>query len=127
MITAKLEHVNVTVSNAHRTADMLSRLFGWQIRWQGQSALGGYTIHIGDAETYLAIYMVDGSSPGTHTDNMQRGGLNHVGVIVDDLDTVERRVEREGLRPTAHADYEPGRRFYFHDHDDIEYEVVSYR
>jgi hypothetical protein len=31
------------------------------------------------------------------------------------------------LRPFAHADYAPGRRFYFLDPDGIEYEVVSYR
>ena len=31
-----------------------------------------------------------------------------------------------GLTPFSHADYEPGRRFYFLDPDGIEYEVVSY-
>ena len=31
-----------------------------------------------------------------------------------------------GLKPFNHADYEPGRRFYFFDWDHIEWEVVSY-
>ena len=35
-------------------------------------------------------------------------------------------VVEAGFKPINHADYEPGRRFYFHDHDGIEYEVVSY-
>ncbi|MEK7687259.1 MAG: VOC family protein, partial [Pseudomonadota bacterium] len=53
--------------------------------------------------------------------------LNHIGVEVDDLAAVEARVLAAGLRPFAHDDYDPGRRFYFLDPDGIEYEVVSYR
>ncbi len=33
---------------------------------------------------------------------------------------------RWGSQTHSHADYEPGRRFYFHDEDGIEFEVVSY-
>ena len=32
----------------------------------------------------------------------------------------------EGYEPFSHADYEPGRRFYFLDRDGIEFEVISY-
>ena len=53
--------------------------------------------------------------------------LNHIGIEVDDLDAAEARVIAAGLRPFSHADYEPGRRFYFLDPDGIEYaRVVSY-
>src|SRR5262249_24999604 len=52
--------------------------------------------------------------------------LNHIGVEVDDLAGIEKRVVAAGLRPFGHADYAPGRRFYFLDPDGIEYEVVSY-
>lgn len=52
--------------------------------------------------------------------------LNHIGVEVDDVDATEARVVAAGLRPFRHADYEPGRRFYFLDPDGIEHEVVSY-
>jgi glyoxylase I family protein len=31
-----------------------------------------------------------------------------------------------GLTPFSHADYEPGRLFYFLDPDGIEFEAVSY-
>ena len=56
----------------------------------------------------------------------QLGGLNHVGIVVDDLDGVEARVKAAGFTPTNHGDYEPGRRFYFDDSDGVEYEIVSY-
>ncbi len=54
------------------------------------------------------------------------GALNHVGVVVEDLEATEARVVAAGFKPHSHADYEPGRRFYFDDADGIEFEVVSY-
>ena len=50
--------------------------------------------------------------------------LNHVGLVVDDLAAAE--AVAAGLVPFNHADYEPGRRFYFFDWDGIEFEVASY-
>ena len=47
-------------------------------------------------------------------------------MVIDDIDAMEKAVIDHGFTPVNHGDYEPGRRFYFHDHDDIEYEVVSY-
>ena len=46
--------------------------------------------------------------------------------LVDDLDAVEAKVKAMGYEPCNHADYDPGRRFYFDDEDGIEFEVVSY-
>ena len=52
--------------------------------------------------------------------------LNHIGLVVDDLDAAERVVLAAGLESFSHDDYEPGRRFYFFDWDGIEFEIVSY-
>ena len=52
--------------------------------------------------------------------------LNHLGLIVDDLDAAEKVVIDAGLKPFGHDDYEPGRRFYFFDWDGIEFEMVCY-
>jgi glyoxylase I family protein len=124
-VSPRLEHVNITVGDADRSASLMERLFGWQVRWAGPSMNGGRTVHVGTDSQYLALY----SNPGS--DGAPRGWakgvpLNHVAVVVDDLDTLERRVEDAGLKPFAHGDYEPGRRFYFFDPDGIEFEVVSY-
>lgn len=125
---ARLEHVNVTVADARATAAMLEKLFGWRVRWQGAAKNGGFTVHVGGADTYLAVYTGPGSAPQRDADDSYstRGGLNHVGVVVDDLDAAEARVKALGYRPHSHADYEPGRRFYFHEENGIEIEVVSY-
>lgn len=115
---AALEHVNITVSDPDRAAALMARLFDWSIRWAGPARSGGRTVHVGTEDAYLAVYS-DGSAPDS-------GRLNHVGVVVADLDAVERRVREAGYRTHSHADYAPGRRFYFHDDDGIEFEVVSY-
>ena len=127
MSKAVLEHVNVTVSDPHKTAEMLCAIFGWRIRWEGPSAQGGHTVHVGTDNDYLAVYTFgDGQKALTSTYNV-KGGLNHVGVLVDDLEATEARVKEAGYEPFNHMDYEPGRRFYFNDHDGIEFEVVSYQ
>src|SRR5262245_59366481 len=125
MAQARLEHVNITVSNVDRTAAMLMELFDWRIRWRGAAASGGSTIHVGTDDAYLAVYM-DPGGPSASQAHAKGRPLNHVGVEVVDLDATERRVKALGLKPFGHGDYEPGRRFYFFDADQIEYEVVSY-
>lgn len=122
MTTGTLEHVNVTVSDPDRTADMLSRLFGWHRRWEGPAKLGGYTVHVGTDDAYVAVYRYpDGQAPA-----LDSGRLNHIGVVVDDLDAAEARVREAGYQPFNHGAYEPGRRFYFLDTDQVEFEVISY-
>ncbi|MEO0815719.1 MAG: VOC family protein [Pseudomonadota bacterium] len=126
MTTATLEHVNVTVSDPEKTAGMMQKIFGWHVRWQGKSASGGDTIHVGSETDYLAIYSPR-SPLGPHVKaSNNHSGLNHVGIVVSDLDATEARVREAGLAPFGHDDYEPGKRFYFFDPDGIEFEVISY-
>jgi glyoxylase I family protein len=123
--TASIEHVNITVSDPERTAALMTTLFGWQERWRGPARDGGWTIHVGSATDYLALYT---GPVGEHAGAQWEKGapLNHVGLIVDDLDAVEQRVCAAGLAPFNYGDYDPGRRFYFFDQDGIEYEIISY-
>lgn len=123
MPTGHLEHVNITVSDIERSAALLERLCGWHIRWHGPSQLGGETIHVGNERDYIAVY----TRGAPQTARFAKGApLNHVGLVVDDLDAAEAVVKAAGLEPFNHADYEPGRRFYFFDWDGIEFEMVSY-
>ena len=126
MATATLEHVNFTVSDPDRTAALLVELFGWRVRWAGPSLNNGRTVHVGNENDYLALYTQKDAQPKSADNYDRHGGLNHVGVLVEDLDATEQRVLDAGLKPFNHASYEPGRRFYFLDPDGIEFEVVSY-
>jgi catechol 2,3-dioxygenase-like lactoylglutathione lyase family enzyme len=124
MRTGFIEHVNITVSQPERSAQLLQDLFGWHVRWQGPARDGGRVIHVGDESNYLAVYAEPGEAEGR--DWPKGAPLNHVGIQVDDLDGVEERVVAAGLVPFNHGDYAPGRRFYFMDWDGIEFEIVSY-
>ena len=128
MSEAILEHANITVSDVEKSAKMLCKLFDWKVRWKsekGASIHGGTSWHVGSEHSYLAIFSMGGDGEPGNT-YQTTGGLNHIGVVVDDLDLVEARVVEMGFVPNNHGDYEPGRRFYFDDHDGIEIEVVSY-
>ena len=128
MPTGQLEHTNITVTNAERSAELLKRLCGWEERWRGPSQFGGETIHVGEPGNgagYVALY--------TNEDVRKEGRsfakgqpLNHIGLLVDDLEAAEAIVIATGLTPFSHGDYEPGRRFYFLDWDGVEFELVSY-
>ena len=122
MPAARLEHANITVSDPDRSAALFQKLCGWHERWRGASQLGGWTIHVGNERDYLAVYTNDNPR-----ERFAKGApLNHVGLVVDDLDAAERIVVDAGLIPFNHGDYDPGRRFYFIDWDGIEFEMVSY-
>ena len=132
MAEVTLEHVNLTVRDAKETGARLATLFDWKIRWEGASIHGGYSVHVGGDASYLALYSPPTPpTPPTASEMAKESyfmvnGLNHIGVTVDDLDDAEKRVKEAGYKPYSHADYEPGRRFYFDDEDGVEYEVVSY-
>ena len=125
MTQAFIEHINLTVGDPDRTAAMLEAVFGWRERSRGPSGLSGRTVHVGNETSYLAVYAPENAdgSPCAHTKGVP---LNHIGIQVDDLDEVERRVIAWGFNPFNHGDYHPGRRFYFFDSDGIEWEILSY-
>lgn len=127
MPEARLEHANITVRDPKATAEKLCALFDWRIRWEGASRQTGYSVHVGGENSYIAVYTEPGDEQILEYSTYHtRGGLNHLGVVVDDIDATEDRVKAAGYKPHQHADYEPGRRFYFDNEDGIEIEVVSY-
>ncbi len=123
----EIEHVNTTVRDVQATVAWIKDVFGWTVRWEGSAMNGlGHTVHIGTDRSYVALYQPKTAKAGPENDYLTAASLNHIGVTVDDLDAVEARVKAAGFTPHSHADYEPGRRFYFHDADTIEWEIVSY-
>ena len=123
---ARLEHVNITVADPDATAALLCRLFDWQVRWAGKGMQTGRTVHVGTDDSYVALFSFGDAVPGSEVSYRTRGGLNHIAVVVDDLDLTEARIKTAGYAPESHADYEPGRRFYFTEENGVEIEVVAY-
>ncbi len=121
-----MEHVNITVTNPDETAERLIRWFGWHVRWAGAAKNNGRTVHVGNETSYIALYSSGNTQASKENSYASRAGLNHIGIVVPNLDQTEKLVIADGYHPHNHADYEPGRRFYFTDEDEIEFEVVSY-
>ena len=110
MAAGILEHANFSVSDPQKTADMLCTIFDWRIRWSGASIHDGHTIHVGGQDSYLAIYARADMRKAVPNDYKTVGAMNHIGVVVDDLDAVEDRVLDAGVQNTNHGDYDTGRR-----------------
>ncbi|GAC26474.1 MAG: VOC family protein [Alteromonadaceae bacterium] len=125
MRPAMFEHVNLTVTDPDKTAEILCQLFNWHIRWSGPAKDDGYTVHVGSETAYLALYKPKHFKNGD-IDHRNIGKVNHLGILVNELDTVEKCVTTLGFKTFNHGDYEPGRRFYFMLSESIEAEVVSY-
>jgi catechol 2,3-dioxygenase-like lactoylglutathione lyase family enzyme len=122
----RLEHVNITVADPDKTAAMLCGIFGWHVRWHGVGMETGRTVHVGGEDSYVALFSY-GDAVDEHGDTYRtRGGMNHIGVVVDDLAAARQRVVAAGYVAGAQSDYAPGRRFYFQEENGIEVEVVSY-
>jgi catechol 2,3-dioxygenase-like lactoylglutathione lyase family enzyme len=126
MVQVRLEHANITVTNLDDTTQWLKAVFDWDLRWKGPSIYDGVSAHVGGKDSYLALYQPLKMPQKGPVSYNTRAGLNHVAVVVDDLDAIEARLKTEGFTPRSHADYEPGRRFYFEDENGIEFEVVQY-
>ena len=126
MSQAVLEHANITVQNARLSAELFCRLFDWKIRWSGSAIHEGKSVHVGSDASYLALYEHPEKNRATTDSYYNINSLNHIGIVVQNLDEVEKRVLAEELEPRSHADYEPGRRFYFDTPDGLEVEVISY-
>ena len=120
---ARIEHVNITVSDLDRSITLLEQAFGWHVRIRDQHGVRGEFAHVGSESSYLALW----SDGGDYSGQQKGQPLNHVGIQVDDLDAAETAVIASGLKPFSHTQYDPGpRSFYFFDWDGIEFEVVSY-
>lgn len=111
------------VSDPDRTATLITPLCGWRERWRGPSALGGWTIHLGSDGEYIALCQADDPLPSPFAKGL---ALNHIALVVDDLDAAERILIDARLEPLSRGNEEPGRRFYVFDWDGIEWELVSY-
>lgn len=125
MRNSYLEHTNLTVKDPDLLAALFVRLFDWKIRWSGDALDNGRTIHVGNEDSYLALYTHDNVTDNRSRNHLAINNINHLGIVVSDIDAVESKVKEEGYEPINHADYDPGRRFYFLI-DKLEIEVIAY-
>jgi len=122
-----LEHVNLTVVDLDESIRFYTDLFGWKLRWRGtvfSETRDVPAAHVGDDRFYLSLF--EAEAPGRRVANYAPAGVNHFGLVVDDLEEMEGRLRKLGREIHKKGDYEPGRRLYFFDANGIEVELVEY-
>ncbi|WP_020406779.1 VOC family protein [Hahella ganghwensis] len=122
-----LEHANITVENAEKTMDFLKTAFpDFALRGEGElQNQSGRWFHFGNDNFYFALQQCDEhlSHVGTRYLN---DGINHVGMVVEDVSGVRSRLEERGYSGYETDRHPFRRRIYFYDPNGIEWEFVQY-
>jgi len=115
-----LEHANLSVGSIDAMFKFLQAAFP-QCRVRGGGVQDGIRwAHVGTDNSYIALTEVGRPAP-------EVGDLNHLGYVVDDVESLARRLITAGFREGFISPPHPHRkRRYFHDPDDREWEFVEY-
>ena len=93
MTLAQLEHVNYSTPDPIKTAQLLVDLFDWKIRWQGTAMETGFSVHVGNEAQYIARYCPAEPLTALRDPHGAKGGLNHTGICVSNIDETEAKVK----------------------------------
>lgn len=124
MTDFQLEHVNFTVADNDAFAQVLTDLFGWQVKWRGPG-LEGTSILIGKGSGYLALYTPDYPLKDPLPLYTHNAGLNHIGITTDDLEATRTAVLNKGFTIHTEVELAPTKRLYFF-LQGVEIEVAEY-
>ena len=123
-----MEHANIHVGDVDGLVDFLQKAFpSFKVRHDSGRDDVQRWVHLGDDNTYLSIYRATASALEPWTPYSGRPGLNHIGFVVDDVDTLRRRLLDAGYRETTVPNEHPARkRVYFNDPEGNDWEFVEY-
>ena len=124
-----LEHANITVRDVDEAIRFIQTAMPeWKVRADVISEEGNCRrwVHLGTGTNYIAIEDRGATEKGPHIAYVHPG-VNHLGFVVDNLDTVAKRLTEEGYTEGSSSLDNPNRkRIYFYDDDGNEYEFVEY-
>ncbi len=128
-MSIRLEHANLCVRNIDEMAAFLRTAFPeFGVRGQGKTIFGSRWMHIGTAETYIALQQSSAEPAEEWVPYSQKPGTNHLGYEVDDVEALRKRLLEAGYRDSTVPNEHPHRRrVYFHDPEGNDWEFVEYR
>src|SRR5215470_11200118 len=116
-----IEHANIDVSNLDNAVQFIrTALPDFRVRGRGVNN-GVEWLHIGTDASYLAL------NEAGDPKSVRASQLNHIGIVVDDVAVIKRRLSTAGYREGFVVPPQPSRkRLYFLDADGLEWEFVEY-
>lgn len=126
-MTARLEHANLSVTDVDAMLGFILAAFPeFHVRHDSGSTNPERWVHVGDADTYIALNRArEPVPPGTRS--YYAPGFNHLGFVVEDLDALRARLLAAGYREVIYPNQHPARRrAYFEDPQGEEWEFVQY-
>ena len=126
-MTIRIEHANMIVRDIDATADFLrAAIPEFAVRREGSGSAGRW-MHIGTADTYIALGEASSEPAEAWVPYNGRPGVNHLGYEVDDADALRKRMRAAGYTDSTVPNSHPHRkRVYFSDPDGNDWEFVQY-
>ena len=125
----RLEHANITVQDVDAAIAFLLCVDP-DFTILHDSGTGGdhRWVHLGTTHGYFALETPhDPQASPEHRRRYHDFGVNHIGLVVDDVDAVAQRLQAADYPETYVADPHPTRiRRYFQDPSGMEWELVQY-
>ncbi|WP_122036355.1 VOC family protein [Aliivibrio sp. EL58] len=125
----RFEHANITVPNIDAaTAFLLNAAPDFRIKIDKTPDGAHRWAHIGNANCYFALQEPQEMSNSKDTRYPYKNiGINHIGLIVEDLDKIQQKLLALGYEQNGDIMQEKhGRRLYFYDKAHFEWELVEY-
>ena len=117
-----LEHIHVNVDSIEATESFLRAALPEIVRRGGGHADEyGEWVHLGTAREYIALTEVQGTQIPAE--------LRHIGLVVDDVESLMTRLERAGFQPSDSSALDSNpyrRRVYYIDDNGLPWEFVQY-
>ncbi|WP_025591894.1 VOC family protein [Agrobacterium tumefaciens] len=120
----RFDHIQMDVGNIEESLDFYRRVFGFQVKEIGLRALVRWCIVGNDAKLYLCMHEL-ASGVGVPNKGLK---ITHFGLLVDDFETVERRLRDFGV-PMVYehpVQYHSSRSIYFFDPNGYKIEISEF-
>ncbi|ELM6650732.1 TPA: VOC family protein [Vibrio parahaemolyticus] len=126
----RIEHLNITVPDIDAALAFLAIVApDFKVRKDVKSPDRHRWTHVGNKQSYFALQEphLDSLSPKDFQKTYKNYGVNHIGLVVNDLEVIENRLIEQGYRRGILAPEETFRkRAYFFDKAGFEWELTEF-
>lgn len=125
----KIEHANITVPDIDEAINFIKVVApDFQVRKDERPSESFRWVHIGNDKYYFALQEPHIGSPAEHPKETYKNfGVNHIALVVENIERIESALLEAGYRRGIYAPSEKYRkRLYFYDGFGFEWELVEY-